>query len=329
MSHTPLLLTGCAGFIGFHVANALLRQGRTVVGIDNLNAYYDVNLKQSRLTQLQSYKNFIFHQVDIADQDALETVWNTYPECIEIIHLAAQAGVRHSLTYPRSYLKANIDGHLNILELARQRHGFRHLVYASSSSVYGANQKVPFSIDDRVDHPVSLYAATKRADELMSETYAHLFAIPSTGLRFFTVYGPWGRPDMAYFSFTRAILKGEPITLFNHSNMRRDFTYIDDVVSGVLAALDKPPVKGDTAPPHRIFNLGNNRAENLGDFVATLEKICARSAVIQYADMQPGDVHETYADITLSQEILGYEPKTNIAEGLEKFVMWYQEYHRV
>ncbi|MFN7710660.1 MAG: NAD-dependent epimerase/dehydratase family protein [Holosporales bacterium] len=322
-----ILVTGCAGFIGFHVCKALLDQGHRVIGIDNLNPYYDVKLKQARLQQIQQHPRFAFHPLDIADHQALEEVWHHYPGIMHVIHLAAQAGVRYSLTHPRSYIRSNIDGHLNILEIARARPGFQHLVYASSSSVYGANQKTPFSTNDPVDHPISLYAATKRSDELMSFTYAHLFNVPATGLRFFTVYGPWGRPDMAYFSFTRDILAGKPITLFNHGQMRRDFTYIDDVVSGVLAALHRPPKAHQDSPPHRVFNLGNSRAESLGDFVATLEELCAKKATINFAPMQPGDVPETFADTRLSQEILGYQPHTPIQEGLAKFVAWYRHFY--
>ena len=326
-----VLVTGAAGFIGFHVARTLLARGETVVGIDNLNDYYDPTLKEARLAALADIGAFRFLRVDFADHAALEQALAA-TEFDRIVHLGAQAGVRYSIDNPRAYVSANLAGHLNLLELARHRQ-VRHCVYASSSSVYGGNESLPFRVEDRVDHPISLYAATKKADELMSETYAHLYRIPLTGLRFFTVYGPWGRPDMAMWIFTRKILAGEPIQLFNHGRMRRDFTYIDDITAGILASLDHPP-PDDTRPkaggslaPHRLYNIGNSRAEGLTDMVALLETACGRKATIELAPMQPGDVAETYADISAIQSELGFTPSTPIETGIPSFVDWYRAYH--
>ncbi|HYI64446.1 MAG TPA: NAD-dependent epimerase/dehydratase family protein [Allosphingosinicella sp.] len=326
------LVTGAAGFIGYHVARSLLARGERVVGIDNLNDYYDPHLKQDRIGELHKLNagDFIFHKVDFADDGALERTLGPL-EFDRIVHLGAQAGVRYSLENPRAYLTANVMGHLNLLELARAR-GSSHFVYASSSSVYGGNTSLPFRVEDRVDHPVSLYAATKRADELMSETYAHLFHIPMTGLRFFTVYGPWGRPDMAMWIFTRKILAGEPIEVFNHGNMRRDFTYIDDIVSGVLACLDNPPADdgkkkaGGSRAAHRLYNIGNNRAEDLMRMIAIIEEACGRKAHIEMGPMQPGDVAETFADISAIRQDLGFRPITSLDQGVPRFVQWYREY---
>jgi UDP-glucuronate 4-epimerase len=324
-----VLVTGAAGFIGMHVAQALLARGETVVGVDNLNAYYDPALKRARLARLDESRGFRFVEADIADLDAMERLAAEVGELVEgVVHLAAQAGVRYSLERPFEYVRSNLDGHMVVLELCRHHlPALRHLVYASSSSVYGGNEKVPFAVGDRVDHPVSLYAATKRADELLSQAYAHLYRIPQTGLRFFTVYGPWGRPDMAYFAFADAIAAGRPITLFNQGRMRRDFTYIDDVVAGVLAALDRPPSDVGGAP-HRVYNLGNNEPVELDRFVRALEAAMGRKAEIRYTGMQPGDVEATFADIEATTRDLGWRPTTAIEEGLRRFAAWHAEWSR-
>jgi UDP-glucuronate 4-epimerase len=324
-----VLLTGVAGFIGAHVAAALLERGERVIGIDNLNAYYDPELKRARLRQLEGKAGFGFELCDIADEASMTELAKRHAgEITAVVHLAAQAGVRWSLSHPFDYVKANLVGHMVILELCRHHlPQLRHLVYASSSSVYGANSKLPFSVEDRVDQPVSLYAATKRADELLSECYARLYAIPQTGLRFFTVYGPWGRPDMAMYIFTDAIVSGRPITLFNEGRMRRDFTWIDDVVAGVLAALDRPPAAEPGRPPHRIYNLGNHEPVELRRFVAVLERAIGKKAEIRLAPMQPGDVVETFADIDATTRDLGWRPTTPIEEGLPRFVAWHRAYH--
>ncbi|MBM3540903.1 MAG: SDR family NAD(P)-dependent oxidoreductase, partial [Alphaproteobacteria bacterium] len=283
-----VLVTGVAGFIGSHVAHALLARGERVLGLDILNDYYDVNLKRARLAHLADVKGFTFVQADVADRAALAAVAARAPELDRIVHLAAQAGVRYSLTHPEAYIRANLEGHFAVIELCRGLKAFTHLVYASSSSVYGGNTKLPFSDEDRVDTPVSLYAATKRADELMSHCYAHLYGLPMTGLRYFTVYGPWGRPDMAAFIFTRAILRDEPITLFNAGDMKRDFTFVDDAVRGTVAALDHPPARADGAAPHRVFNIGNHRSERLTRLVELVERETNRKAKIVHAPLQPG-----------------------------------------
>jgi UDP-glucuronate 4-epimerase len=322
-----VLLTGAAGFIGFHVAKALLERGDEVVGVDNINDYYEISLKQARLNHLTPHKNFSFHKIDVADKEKVLPLVNLNPT--HIIHLAGEAGVRHSFLNPYSYIKSNVLGHITMLELARQIPQLKHFVYASSSSVYGGNEKVPFAVGDNIDHPVSLYAATKCADELMTWTWSHIYGLPSTGLRFFTVYGPWGRPDMATFIFTKNILEGKPIKVFNHGKMRRDFTYIDDIVSGVLVALDRPPVAKDKQPPYAIYNLGNSRAEPLLDFIAVVEKAIGRKAEMDLQPMQDGDVPETYADIAISTRDLGYKPKTSIETGIPKFVEWYRGYYKI
>jgi len=323
---TKVLVTGAAGFIGMHVAERLLKNGDAVTGVDNLNDYYDVSLKKSRLDRLSKEGNFDFHRVDIADADALMDVFEqTRPE--RVIHLAAQAGVRYSLEHPEAYVRSNLAGFSHVLEACR-RNGVQHLLYASSSSVYGANKKVPFSESDPVDHPVSFYAATKKANELMAHSYAHLYGIPCTGLRFFTVYGPWGRPDMAYFSFTRDILAGKPIRIFNHGNMARDFTCIDDIVDGVLRVLETPPVADADGARHAVFNIGNDHPIRLGDFVDTLESLLGVHAVRKMCDMQPGDVVSTHADIS-SLRALGYHPDTSLEDGLAVFVDWYRHYYGV
>lgn len=330
-----ILVTGMAGFIGHSVAAALAARGEHVLGIDNLNDYYDPALKHARLADLAArFGGAIdFVEADIADEAALSTVV-AGRGVDRIVHLAAQAGVRYSLENPGAYVRSNLAGHVNVLELAREL-SVRHLVYASSSSVYGGNHKLPFSVEDRVDRPVSLYAATKRADELLSESYAHLFRIPQTGLRFFTVYGPWGRPDMAPWLFTAAILAGRPIKLFNNGVMRRDFTYIDDIVAGVLAALDRAPADdgkekpGGSITPHARYNLGNSQAEQLSRLIDAIEAACGRPAVREMHPMQPGDVSVTYADIEASTRDLGFVPVTSIEQGVARFVEWYRAHHRV
>jgi len=321
-----ILLTGAAGFIGFHVAKALLERGDRVVGIDNLNDYYDVRLKEARLALLSAYPGFVFAKLDVADRDGVFALVERHGELRSIIHLAAQAGVRYSLENPYAYIDGNVMGTLVMLEAARRIDRLTAITYASSSSVYGANRKQPFGVEDRVDEPVSLYAATKRSCELVSHTYSHLYGLPATGLRFFTVYGPWGRPDMAAYLFTRAILAGESIRVFNEGRMARDFTYIDDIVAGTLAAHDRPPAD---AVPHRIYNLGNHHPEQLLDFIAILERLLGRTATKEFLPLQPGDVPESFADIEASRRDLGFDPQTTIEVGLARFVEWYRQYHRV
>ena len=322
-----VLVTGAAGFIGYHVCRALLARDEQVVGLDNVNDYYDVALKQARLAQLEAQPGFDFERIDIADREAMSTMIARHGGVRRVIHLAAQAGVRHSLTHPFAYVEANVVGHLVMLELCRQLDNFEHLVYASSSSVYGGNTKMPFSIADRVDAPISLYAATKKTDELMSACYSYLYGIPLTGLRFFTVYGPWGRPDMAIYIFTKAILAGEPIHVFNHGDMMRDFTYVDDTVAGILAALDRPPRQTRESRAHRLFNLGNSHSEPLLRVVALLEEALGRKTERILERMPPGDVKETYADIEASRRELGFDPATPVEVGIPRFVEWYREYH--
>ena len=330
-----ILVTGAAGFIGFHVAERLLARGDRVIGIDNLNDYYSVGLKRDRLATLAGRHGdrFRFLPVDFADHAALDAAIGG-EAFTRIVHLGAQAGVRYSIENPRAYVEANLVGHLNILEIARQRSA-EQLVYASSSSVYGGNKTLPFRVEDRVDRPLSLYAATKKADELMSETYAHLYRLPQTGLRFFTVYGPWGRPDMAMWIFTKKILAGEPIAVFGEGDMRRDFTYIDDIVTGVVAALDNPPADdgaekaGGSIAPHRLYNIGNNNSEELCAMIDLIEAACGRTAIRELHPMQPGDVRETYADISAIQRDLGFAPTTPIAVGVPKFIDWYRAYHGI
>lgn len=326
MAPMTILVTGVAGFIGFHVAASLLDRGESVVGVDNLNPYYDVGLKRARLARLDSRPGFSAHVLDLADPTALKELMAARPEIERVIHLAAQAGVRYSIDHPEVYIQSNLVGHFNILEACRYRDGLKHLVYASSSSVYGGNTKLPFAVGDPVDRPVSLYAATKAADELMSHTYSHLFRIPATGLRFFTVYGPWGRPDMAAWLFTDAVFHGRPIAVFNHGDMRRDFSYIDDIVAGVIACLDRPP-PSDGGAPHRLYNLGNHRPEELLRYIAVIEKAVGRKAVLDLKPMQPGDVKETYADIEAATRDLGFAPRTPIDEGIPRFVAWFRAYH--
>jgi UDP-glucuronate 4-epimerase len=328
-----ILVTGAAGFIGYHVSQHLAARGSEVIGLDDLNPYYSVELKQARVADLEGRypSRFRFIHCDFSDPVALEQAL-AESEVEGIVHLGAQAGVRYSIVNPHAYVRSNLVGHLNMLELARQR-DVPHFVYASSSSVYGGNPKLPFSVDDRVDHPLSLYAATKKADELMSETYSNLYRIAQTGLRFFTVYGPWGRPDMAMWIFTEAILKGESVKLFNGGDMRRDFTYIDDIVAGVIACYDRPPIDdgtvkaGGSTGPHRIYNIGNNRSEDLARLVGLLEAACGREAKIELRPMQPGDARETCADIEAIRSELGFEPRTSIDEGIPRFVRWYRDFH--
>ncbi len=321
----PILLTGAAGFIGYHTAEALLARGESVIGLDNLNPYYDVRLKQARLARLAGQPGFRFVQADLADRAAMAAFAAAQRDVTRIVHLAAQAGVRHSMTDPYAYVSANVLGHLAILELARNLPRLDHLVYASSSSVYGANAALPFSEGDRVDTPLSLYAATKRADELMSHAYGHLFALPQTGLRFFTVYGPWGRPDMAYFSFAEAILRGAPITVYDDGTLRRDFTYVDDVVAGVLACLDRPPA--EAAPPLRVLNIGNHRSEPVSALIALLEASLGRRAVVRSAPRPRADVSETFADIAAIGALTGFVPATPLSVGIPRFAAWFLDWH--
>ncbi len=325
----PILVTGAAGFIGYHTALRLLKSGIPVVGIDNLNDYYDISLKEERLARLKKHDGFTFLKLDIANKDGMEKLWTTHGPFTRVIHLAAQAGVRYSLENPYAYIHSNGVGHLTVLEMCRHTEDFEHLVYASSSSVYGGNTKLPFSETDTVDHPVSLYAATKRSDELISQSYAHLYALPQTGLRFFTVYGPWGRPDMSPIIFAKTISAGDKVPVFNNGDMKRDFTYIDDIVTGVLGVLEKAPEKTDNTVPHRILNIGNNRSEKLMDFIAIMEKALGKKADIDFKPMQAGDVKETYADINAINALTGYQPTTTIEEGLPRFVEWFKDYYRV
>jgi UDP-glucuronate 4-epimerase len=327
-----ILVTGAAGFIGFHVSERLLARGEEVIGLDNVNDYYSVKLKRDRIEQLRRRHNgFTFVEADFADYPALNGALEG-KRFERIVHLGAQAGVRYSIENPHAYVRSNLVGHLNMLELARHR-GSENFVYASSSSVYGGNESLPFRVEDRVDHPLSLYAATKKADELISETYSHLYRLPQTGLRFFTVYGPWGRPDMAMWLFTKAILEGRPIDVFGEGNMRRDFTYIDDIVTGIVACLDTPAPDdgqekaGGSRSPHRLYNIGNNRSEELVRMISLIEKACGRDAQKRLLPMQPGDVRDTYADISAIQRDLGFQPSTAIDEGVPRFVDWYKTYH--
>lgn len=323
-----ILLTGAAGFIGMHTAQRLLARGDAVTGIDNLNSYYDPALKQARLAQLQALPGFRFERLDVADRTGMEALF-ARERFDAVVHLAAQAGVRYSITNPHAYFESNLTGFGHVLEGCRAQ-GLRHLVYASSSSVYGGNTKMPFAETDPVDHPVSLYAATKKANELMAHTYSHLYRLPATGLRFFTVYGPWGRPDMAYFSFTKAVLEGRPIDVFNHGDMKRDFTWVDDIVEGVLRVLDKPATpEAEGGAPHRVFNIGNHDPVPLMDFIACIERATGREAVKRLLPMQPGDVPATYASTQALRDWVGFAPATPLAEGIDRFVRWYRGYYGV
>ena len=321
------LVTGAAGFIGLHVCQRLLDRGEAVIGVDNVNDYYDPTLKEARLRQIEGKPGFQFYRTDIADRGSAEELAARHPEITHIIHLAAQAGVRYSLVNPYAYTHSNIDGQIVMLEMARHLKRCEHFVYASSSSVYGANKKLPFAVEDRVDNPVSLYAATKKACELMAHSYSHLYSIPTTGLRFFTVYGPWGRPDMSAFLFVKAILSGKPIHVFNNGDMRRDFTYIDDIVSGILAVSDHIP--GGNGVPYRVYNIGNHRSEPLMRMISILEEALGKKAEIIFEPMQPGDVKETFADIEALRKDVGFEPATTIDEGLPRFVRWYRDFYGV
>jgi UDP-glucuronate 4-epimerase len=336
MTSAPVLVTGVAGFIGYHLADKLLRQGRPVVGVDNLNDYYDVGLKRARLARLEGRAGFAFSQTDLADRAGLEAVFGAHP-CEIVVNLAAQAGVRYSLENPQTYIRSNLEGFANLLEICRGR-DVRHLLYASSSSVYGASTRVPFSTHSGADHPLSLYGATKRANELMAHSYSHLFRLPATGLRFFTVYGPWGRPDMALFLFTRAILAGEPIRVFNHGQMERDFTYVDDVVEGVCRLCDlvpepdpawqgEAPDPATSRAPWRLYNIGNNRPVSLLYLIEVLENCLGQKAIKDFLPMQPGDVPATCAEIDDLEKAVGFRPATPIEEGVERFVRWYREYY--
>ncbi len=332
----PILVTGAAGFIGYHLCRRLLDHGCQVVGLDNLNDYYDPNLKQARLARLQE-PNFIFHRLELADRQGVADLFARHRFAV-VVHLAAQAGVRYSLTNPHAYIDSNVVGFLNILEGCRH-HGVGHLVFASSSSVYGANTMMPFSVHQNVDHPVSLYAATKKANELMAHTYAHLYGLPVTGLRFFTVYGPWGRPDMALFLFTKAILAGEPIKVFNYGRMQRDFTYIDDIIEGVVRVMVKipepdpgwrgeAPDPASSSAPYKIYNIGNNQPVALLEFIQALEEALGKEAVKEFLPLQPGDVPATYADVADLMAAVGFKPQTPIRVGIQKFVDWYLDYYQ-
>jgi UDP-glucuronate 4-epimerase len=332
-----VLVTGAAGFIGYHVSERLLARGDEVVGLDNVNNYYDVRLKEARLARLEGKPNFQFHRLDVADKGGLQALFKS-AQPRRVIHLAAQAGVRYSLENPHAYVDSNLVGFVNILEACRHS-AVEHLAYASSSSVYGANTRMPFRVGDTVDHPVSLYAATKKANELMAHTYSHLFGLPTTGLRFFTVYGPWGRPDMALFLFTRAILEGKPIQLFNNGRMRRDFTYIDDIVEGIIRVNDHPaqpdpnwsgdqPNPATSKAPYRVYNIGNHTPVELLDFIAVLEDALGRKAEKQLLPMQPGDVPATWADVDDLARDVGFKPATPITEGIRRFVAWYRDFYK-
>lgn len=334
---SPWLITGVAGFIGYHLALRLLNEGEKVVGIDNVNDYYDVNLKWERLNQLKVFRDFEHYRLDLKDRHDVEIVFKNHA-FDTVVHLAAQAGVRYSLTNPHAYVDSNLVGFTNILEGCRH-YGVKHLVFASSSSVYGANTIMPFSVHQNVDHPVSLYAATKKANELMAHTYAHLYGMPCTGLRFFTVYGPWGRPDMALFLFTRAILEGQPIQVFNYGKMQRDFTYIDDIVEGVTRVMRRPPPPnqewrgdrpdpGSSYAPYRIYNIGNNQPVELLGFISALEECLGIEAKKDFLPMQPGDVPATYADISDLTRDFGFRPRTSVKEGISRFVKWYRDYYK-
>ena len=333
-----ILVTGAAGFIGFHLSQHLLARGDRVIGLDNLNDYYAVSLKQDRLSQLQQQSNFSFHKLDLADRPGIEQLFAT-ADIESVVHLAAQAGVRYSLQNPHAYVDSNLGGFLNILEGCRHVSA-KHLVFASSSSVYGANTRMPFSVRDNIDHPVSLYAASKKANELMAHTYSHLYRLPATGLRFFTVYGPWGRPDMALFLFTQAILAGKPIKVFNHGKMARDFTYIDDIIEGVVRVLDTlpqpdphwssdTPTPGSSNAPYRIYNIGNNQPVQLMRFIEVLETCLGQKAEKMLLPLQPGDVPVTYADVEALAQTVGFRPNTSIEVGIERFVTWYRDYYAI
>ena len=326
-----VLVTGSAGFIGMHTANALLEKNEDVIGIDNINDYYDPELKRARLEELQVNKNFYFEKLDFAVPGSLNLLIQKYPEIDRIIHLGAQAGVRYSIDNPHQYMQSNLCGQLAILEFCKSKmrdsRPLKNFVYASSSSVYGSNKKIPFSINDNTDQPVSFYGATKKAGEVMAHSYAHLYQIPTIGLRFFTVYGPWGRPDMSPYIFTNCILNEKPIKVFNKGEMMRDFTFIDDIVSGILGALDTPPISLNASPPHKIYNLGNNKPVSLMNYINVIERACNKKAIIDLQPMQAGDVVQTYANFEESERDLGYAPTTSIDIGVPRFVDWFISYH--
>lgn len=335
---SKILVTGAAGFVGYHLSERFLKEGKSVMGIDSLNAYYDPNLKQARLNLLKQHPLFDFQQADFSDRSRMEEIFNQ-TAFDAVYHLGAQAGVRYSLENPHAYAESNLVGFLNILEGCRKQKGVP-LIYASSSSVYGLNRKTPFAVGDSVDHPVSLYAATKKANELMAHSYSHLYQIPTTGLRFFTVYGPWGRPDMAYFKFTQSILKGEPIKVFNHGKMKRDFTYIDDIVESMVRLLQVPatsnsewdslhPDNATSSAPYRLYNIGNHAPVDLMHFIQVLERQLGKKAVMEMLPMQPGDVLETMADVEALENAVGFRPQVTIEQGLERFVSWYRQYYKV
>lgn len=319
------LITGAAGFIGMHLSKQLLEMGCKVIGYDNLNDYYEVSLKESRLNILNQYEKFTFHKADLTDKEYLERLF-VENEINIVINLAAQAGVRYSIENPEAYIQSNVVGFLNILEMCRH-HKVEHLLYASSSSVYGANKKIPFSTEDQVDNPVSLYAATKKSNELMAHTYSHLYKVPTTGLRFFTVYGPYGRPDMAYFSFTKAITEGKSIKVFNEGDMYRDFTYIDDIVDGIIKLLENSPVLNNKELPYKVYNIGNNKPVKLLDFIQAIESAVGKEAVKEYYPMQPGDVYQTYADVSDLINDVDFKPDTSIETGISKFFDWFKQYN--
>ncbi len=333
-----ILITGTSGFIGFHLSNLLLEKGFMVVGIDNMNDYYDVRLKEGRLEILKKYDNYIFYKIDLKDKESIDNLFKEY-KFDYVINLAAQAGVRYSIENPYAYVDSNLIGFINILEACRN-YPVKHLLYASSSSVYGGNKVAPFSTEHQVDHPVSLYAATKKSNELMAHTYSHLYKIPTTGLRFFTVYGPWGRPDMAYFSFTDAIINDKPIKVFNHGKMERDFTYIDDIVEAIYKLLPLAPKsnpdwdelkdkQSESFAPYKVYNIGNNQPVQLEKFISVLEDKIGKKAVKNYMEMQPGDVVRTYADTSDLEKSINFKPSTSIEEGLEKFANWYKEFYNI
>lgn len=322
-----VFITGGAGFIGFHLSKRLLELGATVLGFDNLNSYYDVSLKASRLEILKGFSNYTFVKGDLADEKVVNTIFSDFKPDI-VVNLGAQAGVRYSIENPKAYMESNMVGFFNILEACRH-YPVMHLLFASSSSVYGNQKKIPFSTTDNVDHPISLYAATKKSNELMAYTYSHLYSIPATGLRFFTVYGPYGRPDMAYFSFTNKIMKGEAIKIFNNGDMYRDFTYVDDIVQGIENMLCNPPKPNDEGDQYKVYNIGNNKPEKLMYFIETLENAIGKIAKKEYLPMQPGDVYQTYADVSELVKDFDFKPNTTIVEGLGKFAEWYKEYYGV
>jgi len=330
------LITGSAGFIGFHLCKRLLGGNHNIIGLDNLNNYYDVSLKESRLNMLKQYDNFTFYKASLEDNDAIKKIFASHDISV-VINLAAQAGVRYSLENPMAYIDSNIVGFINILEACRHNN-VQHLIYASSSSVYGSNTHIPFSVHDNIDHPISLYAATKKSNELMAHVYSHLFGMPATGLRFFTVYGPWGRPDMALFLFTKSILEGEPIKVFNHGNMMRDFTYVDDIIEGIVRLIPKPPKPnpewdsnnpdpGTSSAPYKVYNIGNNSPVQLSRFIEVIEEKLGKKAIKKYLPMQPGDVPATYADVDDLMRDVGFKPATSIEDGIGRFVEWFKDYY--